>query len=44
MLTASGCATPSVTKETGRKMDPPLDVILYCLLSPTDRMCRALAK
>ena len=44
LLSQIGCATPGVTKATGRTMDPPIEVIFYCLLFPADRACRALSK
>lgn len=40
----SGCATPGVKKETGRKMDPPIEVVFYCLVFPVDPACRLLSK
>ena len=40
----TGCATPGVTKDTGRVMDPPLELILYCLFSPRDPACRSLVR
>jgi len=43
-LSLSGCATPGVTKATGRVMDPPLELVFYCLLFPRDPACRALSK
>jgi len=39
-----GCATRGVTKETGRKMDPPIEVVFYCLVFPVDPACRLLSK
>ena len=44
LLSLSGCATPGVTKGTGRVMDPPIELILYCLLAPADPACRAILK
>ena len=43
-LMLTGCATPGVTKGTGRVMDPPLELVLYCLLAPADPACRAILK
>ncbi len=38
----SACATPGVTQGTGRVIDPPLELILYCLLNPTAAACRGI--
>jgi hypothetical protein len=43
-LLLSGCATSGVKKETGRKMDPPIEVVFYCLVFPVDPACRLLSK
>jgi hypothetical protein len=40
----ASCATPAVTKGTGRTTDPPLELVLYCLLAPADPACRGLLK
>ena len=40
----SGCATPGVTQGTGRVLDPPLELILYCLLNPAHPACRAILR
>ena len=40
----SACATPGVTKGTGRVFDPPLDLIFYCLLNPSDPVCRSILR
>ncbi len=44
LMMLSGCATPGVTKGTGRVIDPPLELILYCLIAPADPACRAILK
>ena len=38
----AACATPGVTQGTGRVIDPPLELILYCLLNPTAAACRGI--
>jgi hypothetical protein len=43
-LSLAGCATPGVTKATGRVTDPPLELVIYCLLAPADPACRGLWK
>lgn len=43
-LSLAGCATPGVTKGTGRTTDPPLDLVLYCLLAPSDPACRGIVR
>ena len=43
-LSMTGCATPGATKDTGRVMDPPLELILYCLFSPKDPACRGMVR
>jgi hypothetical protein len=43
-VSLTGCATPAVSKGTGRATDPPLDLILYCLLAPSDPACRGILK
>ena len=40
----SGCATPGVTQGTGRVLDPPLELFLYCLLNPTNPACRTVLR
>ena len=39
-----GCATPGVTQGTGRVVDPPLELILFCLLNPAHPACRGLMR
>ena len=43
-LSLAGCASPGVTKGTGRVMDPPVELIFYCLLFPGDPACRGIVK
>ena len=43
-LSLAGCATPGVTKGTGRATDPPLDLVLYCLFAPADPACRGILR
>lgn len=43
-LSLAGCASPGVTKGTGRVMDPPLELVFYCLLFPGDPACRGIVK
>jgi hypothetical protein len=44
VLSLSGCATPGVTKGTGRTTDPPLELVLYCLFAPGDPACRGIIR
>ncbi|MEO8102147.1 MAG: hypothetical protein ABI790_06460 [Betaproteobacteria bacterium] len=44
VLSLASCATPGVTKATGRVTDPPVELVLYCLLFPTDPACRGILK
>ena len=39
-----GCATPGVTQGTGRVLDPPLELILFCLLNPAHPGCRGVMR
>ena len=38
------CATPGVTKATGRVTDPPIELVFYCLLFPRDPACRSIVR
>jgi hypothetical protein len=44
VFSLSGCATPGVTKGTGRTTDPPLELVLYCLFAPGDPACRGIIR